>query len=147
MTGQRPTSGDVLDELIENPRRLAIAHTCLALAAALVYWVRPGTFTPHLVKYSFRDVSPIYMTFAAWIPYLIAFLVSKATLVDRNPKAVLAYILLASVVTAGAGGLYLNLFGMNATLSPVLLAGGVTIILLAAIGLCAAIWRSDTSDS
>jgi hypothetical protein len=147
MTGQRPTSGDVLDELIQNPRRLAIAHTCLGLAAALVYWVRPGAFTPHLVKYSFRDVSPIYMTFATWVPYVIAFLVSKATLADRDPKAVLAYILLASAVTAGAGGLNLNLFGMNATLSPVLLAGGITIILLAAIGLCAAIWRSDASDS
>src|SRR5712691_165496 len=98
MTGQRPTPGDVLDELIRNPRRLGIAHACLGLAAAFVYWVRTGTFTPHLVKFSFRDVSPIYMTFLAWIPYAIAFLVSNAMLAGRNPKAVLAYILFASVV-------------------------------------------------
>ena len=147
MTGRRPAPGDVLDELIQNPRRLGIAHACLGLAAAFVYWVRPGTFTPHLVRFGFRDASPIYMTVVAWIPYVIAFLVSNATLAGRNPKAVLAYIIFASVVTVVASGLYLNMFGMNATLSPVLLAGGVTIILLAAVGLCAAIWRSDTNDS
>src|SRR5258708_6333524 len=147
MTGRGPTDGEVFDELIQNPRRLGIAHACLGLAAAFVYWARPGTFTPHLARLSFRDVSPIYMTATAWIPYVIAFVVSKAILANRNPKAVLAYILLASVVTVGASGLYLNLFGMHATLSPALLAGGVTITLLAAVGLCAAIWRSDTSDS
>ncbi len=147
MTGQRPTPGDVLDKLIQNPRRLGIAHVCLGLGAAFVYWVRPGTFTPHLVKFSFRDASPIYMTLVAWIPYVIAFLVSNALLAGRNPKAVLAYIFLASVVTVGASGLYLDLFGMHVTLSPLLLAGCVTITLLAAVGLCAAIWRSDTSDS
>jgi len=87
------------------------------------------------------------MTVVAWIPYVIAFLVSNAMLAGRNPKAVLTYIFLASVVTLAAGGIYLNLFGMHATLSPAFLAGGVTIILLAAVGLCAAIWRSDTSDS
>jgi hypothetical protein len=145
-TGQRPTPGGVLDELIQNPRRLGIAHACLGLAAAFVYWIRPGTFTPHLVKFGFRDASPIYLTLVAWIPYVIAFLVSNALLAGRNPKAVLAYILLASAVTVGASGLYLNLFGMHATLSPVLLAGGLTITLLAAVGLCAAIWRSDMSD-
>ena len=146
LTGQRPTPGGVLDELIQNPRRLGIAHACLGLAAAFVYWIRPGTFTPHLVRFRFRDVSPIYLTLVAWMPYVIAFLVSNALLAGRNPKAVLAYILLASVVTIGASGLYLDLFGMHATLSPVLLAGGVTISLLAAVGLCATIWRSDTSD-
>jgi hypothetical protein len=146
MTGQRPTSGDVLDELIQNPRRLGITHACLGLAAAFVYWVRPGTFTPHLVRF-FHDVSPIYLTFVAWIPYAIAFLVSNAMLAGRNPKAILAYIFLASAVTVCASGLYLNLFGTHTTLSPVLLAGGVTITLLAAVGLCALIWRSDTSDS
>jgi hypothetical protein len=147
MTGSRPTAGEVLDELIQNPRRLGIAHACLGLVAAFVYWARPGTFTPHLVRFGFRDASPIYMTVVAWIPYVIAFLVSKATLAGRNRRAVLAYIAFASVVTLAASGLYLNLFGMHETLSPVLLAGGVTITLLAAVGLCAAIWRSDTSDT
>jgi hypothetical protein len=32
-----------------------------------------------------------------------------------------------------------HLFGMHATLSPALLAGGVTITLLAAVGLCSAL--------
>ena len=147
MTGQRPSPGDVLDELIQNPRRLRIAHACLGLAAAFVYWVRPGTFTPSLVRLGFRDASPIFMTFVAWIPYVIAFLVSNAMLAGRNPKAVFAYIFLASTITASASGLYLNLFGMRATPSPVYLAAGVTIALFAAVVACAGIWRSDTSDS
>jgi hypothetical protein len=68
MTGKRPTAGDVLDELIQSPRRLGIAHACLGLVAAFVYWARPGTFTPHIVRFGFRDASPIYMTVVAWIP-------------------------------------------------------------------------------
>jgi hypothetical protein len=147
MIGRRPTPGEVFDELVQNPRRLGIAHACLGLAAAFVYWARPGTFTPHLTRLSFRDASPIYLTAIAWIPYLIAFLVSKKILANRSPKAVLAYIFLALVITVGASGLYLNLFGVYATLPPVLLAGGVTITLLAAVGLCATIWRSDIGDS
>ena len=118
MTNKRPTPGAVVDELIQNPRRLGIAHACLGLAAAFVYWIRPGTFTPHLATYHFRDVSPIYMTFVAWIPYVIAFTISKAMLAGRNPKAALAYILFASTVTIGAGALYLNLFGTHAALTP-----------------------------
>ncbi len=144
MIGRRPTPGEVLDELIQNPRRLAIAHTCLGLAAAFVYWARPGTFTPHLNRFNLRDLRPIFNTAIAWSPYVVAFVVSKARLTNRNPKAVLAYILIASVITVGASGLYVNLFGMHVALPTVLLAGGVTIALLVAIGLCATIWRSDT---
>jgi hypothetical protein len=146
MTNKRPTPGEVADELIQNPRRLGIAHACLGLAAAFVYWVRPGTFTPHLAIYHFRDVSPIYMTFMAWIPYVIAFTISRVMLAGRNPKAALAYILFASMVTVGAGALYLNLFGTHAAFTPLEVAGAVTITLLAGIGICAAIWQSDTRD-
>jgi hypothetical protein len=147
MTGQQPKPGEVLDELIQNPRRLGIAHGCLGLVAAFVYWVRPGTFTPHLVVYTyFKDVSPIYMTFIAWVPYAIAFFVSKSLLAGRNPKAVLAYISFATAIMVAASGLYLSLFGMRAALSPILLAGAVTLALIAAAGICAVIWRSDTAD-
>jgi hypothetical protein len=143
VTDPRPTRGDALDELIQNPRRLGAAHACLGLAAAFVYWIRPGTFTPHPVKYNFRDVGPIYMTFIAWIPYVIAFAVSRAILANRSPRASLTYIFLASAITVGASGLYLNLFRTHTRISPVLLAGGITITLLLAAGLCTTIWRSD----
>jgi hypothetical protein len=143
---KRAKSGDVLDELIQNPRRLGIANSCLGLAAAFVYWVRPGTFTPHLAKYTwFKDPSPIFLTLVAWMPYLIAYLVSKEVLADRSPKAVFVYIFLASVITLGSSGLYLNLFRMYAEISPIWIAGGVALALLAAVGICALIWRSETS--
>jgi hypothetical protein len=145
MTGRRPTPGDVLDELIQNPRRLGIAHACLGLAAAVVYWVRPGAFTPHLAKYNLQDPGPVIETFLSWIPYVVAFLVSKTTLANRNPKAVAAYIFLATIVTMSASAFYLNVFGVNAAFSPVVMAIGVTVALLAAIGLCAVIWRGDTN--
>ena len=147
MIRKRPTPGEVVDELIQNPRRLGIAHACLGLATAFVYWVRPGTFTPRLAVYFFRDISPLYVTFTAWIPYVIAFTISNAMLAGRNPKAALAYILFASMVTVGACALYLNLFGAHAALTPLGVAGCVTITLLAGVGICAAIWRSNTSDS
>jgi len=146
MTDQQPRSGEVLDELIQNPHRLGIAHGCLGLVAAFVYWILPGTFTPHLAVYNFRDASPVFGTFIAWVPYVIAFFVSKSLLAGRNPKAVLAYISLATAITVAASGLYLNLFGMRAALSPILLAGAVTLALIAAAGICAAIWRSDVAD-
>jgi FtsH-binding integral membrane protein len=147
MTVQRPRQGDVLDELIQNPRRLRVANSCLGIAAAFVYWVRPGTFTPHLAKYTwFKDPSPIFLTVVAWMPYLIAYFVSKAVLADRNPKSVYAYVGLASVITFGASGLFLNLFGMYAPISPMWIAIGVTLALLAAVGLCTLIWRSDASS-
>jgi hypothetical protein len=147
MSKPKPSPGDILDELIQNPRRLGIAHACLGLAAALIYWIRPGTFTPVISKYNLRDVSPIVDTFSAWVPYLIAFFVSKSLLANRNPKATIAYIFLATVVMVVASGLYLNLFTKELMFSPHLIDCGVVVALLVAMGLCAAIWRSDTDES
>jgi hypothetical protein len=146
MSDSKPSRGDILNELIQNPRRLGVAHACLGLIAAFIYWIRPGTFIPVLPKYNFRDISPIVDTFTAWVPYLIAFFVSKSLLANRNPKAVIAYIVLATVVTAVAGGLYLNLLTKDSMYSPRLIDCGVVVALLAAVGLCATIWRSDTDD-
>jgi hypothetical protein len=146
MIRKRRTLGEVVDELLQTSRWLGIAHACLGVAAAFVYWVRPGTFTPHLAIYQSQDPSPIFVTFIAWIPYVVAFTISKAMLAGRNPKAVLVYILFASMVTIGAAGLYLDLFGMHAALTPIEVAGCVTITLLVGVGICAAIWRRDTSD-
>ena len=75
-----------------------------------------------------------------------AFPVSRSILANRNPRAVVAYIILATVVTIATSGLYLKLFRADVTFSPVVMAIGVTAFLLAAVGLCAGIWRSDTND-
>jgi hypothetical protein len=147
MTSQQPTPGEVLDELIQNPRRLGIAHACLGLVVAFVYWVRPGTFTPNLVVYPHgADITAICGTFIAWVPYVIAFFVSKSLLASRNPTVVLVYISLATAITVAASSLYLSMFGMRTALSPILLAGAVTLALTGAARICAVIWRSDTAD-
>ncbi len=106
MSDLKPSRGDILNALIQNPRRLGLHTPGLGLIAAFIYWIRPGTFIPALPKYNFRDISPMVDTFTAWVPYLIAFFVSKSLLANRNPKAVIAYIVLATVVTVVAGWLY-----------------------------------------
>ena len=146
MSDSKPSRGDILNELIQNSRRLGVAHACLGLVAAFIYWIRPGTFIPVLPKHYFHDISPIVDTFTAWVPYLIAFFVSKSLLANRNPKAVIAYIVLATIVTVFAGGLYLNLLPKVAMFSPHLIDCGVVVALLSAVGLCATIWRSDTDE-
>ena len=134
----------MLDELIENPRRLGIAHGCFGLVAAIVYWVKPGTFTPHLPVHVFRDFSPIYKTFVAWAPYVLAFFVSKSLLACRSTMSVLMYIFIATAITIGASGLYLNVYNVRTTLPPIMIAGAVTIALIAAAGFCAVVRRRDT---
>jgi hypothetical protein len=147
MRDSKTSRGEIVNELIQNPRRLGVAHACLGLIAAFIYWIRPGTFVPVIPTYNFRDISPIVDTFTAWVPCLIAFFVSKSLLANRNPKAVIAYILLATVVTVVAGGLYPNLLQTkDSMLSPHLIDCGVVVSLLAAVGLCATIWRSDTDE-
>jgi hypothetical protein len=145
MTKQSQGSGHVVDELIQNPRRLGIAHSCMGLASAFVYWIRPGTFTPHR-PYIFTDVTPIILTFIAWVPYVVGFFISSSVLAGRNPNAVLAYIVLAAAITVTATGYYLNIFALHEVSSPIAISGGVALALIAGTAICAAVWRIHLSN-
>jgi hypothetical protein len=121
MTGLPKDRGKVLDELIANPRRLLVAHVCLGIVSAIGLWVRPGTFTPYLPGRVGMGGSPsafiVVDTAIAWLPYVVAMLVARRLLSDRDDKAVYVYIALAGIVAAVSIGLYLNAFHMPSALS------------------------------
>lgn len=126
------------DDLIQNSRRLTVAHACLALISAFVYWIRPGTFTPYLPIYNFRDSSPIFVTFIAWVPYVISFFFSRATLAEVGPKAVFGFIVLATGISLASAGVLFRVLPIEP--SPIVVFGGVTITLIIIAKLCSMIW-------
>jgi len=141
------TAGQLADEFIANPRRLAIAHSLLGLAATIAYWVRPGTYILPL-RYSpnMRDVTPILLTFIAWCPYAISATVCRRVLEVRDKKATILFIVLAVATTATSIILYLNLVVANSSVSPIVISAGVTVALLMACGLCALLWPNDAPE-
>jgi hypothetical protein len=141
MIGNPKRLGDVLDELLQNRRRLAIAHFCLGLASAIVYWLSPGSFRPHLPIYSFRDASPIYLTFIAWFPYAISFFVSRSILAGRSTKAVFVFIFCAVSICLTSASLRLHVISIVTTLSPIVVSGGVAVTLVIIAWLCSMLWR------
>ena len=134
--------------MIANLRRLVIVHIALGLASVFVYWARPGTFIPQLNMAAGRGFAFIFIlkVFLAWIPYILSGLYSCDVLAARDPKATIAFISFAVGIAIIAACLNLNLFGMRESPSPLLVFAGVTIALIAAARLCAAIWRSDVPD-
>jgi hypothetical protein len=146
VTGTNKTAGQLADEFIANPRRLAIAHCLLGLVAEFAYWARPGTFTPYLPKFVFRDATPILLTFIAWLPYVISAVISREVLGVRDKKAAIFFIVLATAVTLTLVMFYLDLVPLERSVSPVVVSAGVTFALLAACGLCASIWPNDAPE-
>jgi|SRR5450631_2611132 len=147
ITRANKTAGQFADEFIANPRRLAIAHCLLGFVAAFAYWARPGTFTLHVPTFVFRDVTPILLTFIAWVPYVISGIVSRRVLGVRDKKASILFTVLATAVTAVSVIAYLNLVTSKRSTSPIVVSAGVTFALLTACGLCASIWPNDAPDS
>jgi hypothetical protein len=146
-TKQLKSTGKIVDELIENPRRLWIAHFFLGVASAFIYWVRPGTFSPHLHTPRRGDgLIVICETFIAWAPYLVSGIVSRAILAAHAPKATLVFIACSAGIAIGADSIYLNLFKMREAPSPLLVSVGVTLALVLTARLCSAIWRSDVPE-
>jgi hypothetical protein len=119
MRKMNKTAGQLADEFIANPRRLAIAHGLLGLVAAFAYWARPGTFTPRLPVHVHRDIAPIVLTIIAWVPYLISAMVSRRVLGVRDKKAAILFIVLATAITSLSVPAYLNLLVIKQTLSPI----------------------------
>jgi hypothetical protein len=147
VTRTNKTAGEYADEFIANPRRLTIAHCLLGFVAAFAYWARPGTFTPHLPTFVFRDVTPILSTFLAWLPYVISGMVSRRVLGVRDKKAAIVFTVLATAITATSVMFYLNLIALKRSISPVVVSAGVTFALLSACGLSASIWPNDASEA
>jgi hypothetical protein len=146
MSKQRKPPGKLVDELIANPRRIWFAHAVLGIVSAFVYWLVPGTFTPHIHRSHRGDgVIVIVQTLIAWAPYLLSGFYSTAVLSPRDSKATLTYIVLATSIAIVAALFYFNVFDLTEPPSPLLVSAGVTILLFAAASLCAAIWRSDIS--
>jgi hypothetical protein len=135
------------DPMLANVRRLVMAHFALGLASALLYWAQPGGFAPrgHGPARGFALIV-ILKVFLAWIPYLISGAYSSDLLSARSPKATFAFICIAVGVAITAACLNLNLFGMQQSPAPWLVAIGVTIVLIAAARLCATIWRNDEPE-
>ena len=155
MTELPTDRGKAVDELIVNPRRLFIAHVVFGIAAAIVLWVRPGTFTPYLPGRVGMGGSPsafiVVDTAVAWLPYVVATLFARRLLSDRDDKAVFVYIALATVVTVVSIGLFLNAPHWPTAPSPIFISMG-TVLALVAIALmcalmCAFLWPGDTTVS
>jgi hypothetical protein len=140
------TAGQLADEFIANPRRLALAHGLLGLVAAFAYWARAGTFTPRLPIHVHRDIAPIILTIIAWVPYLISAMVSRRVLGVRDKKAAILFIVLATAVTGLSVPVYLDFLAIKEALSPIIVSCSVTVVLLLACGLCALIWPNDAPE-
>lgn len=136
----------VVDPLIRNVRRLAILHFILGIASVIAYWERPDAF--HFQSHvRGREIAlvAILKVFLAWIPYVISGYYSCNVLPGRNPSATTAFIIIAIGAGIGAACLNLNVFGMKEPPAAWLVFAGVTIVLIGAARLCAAIWRDDKS--
>lgn len=138
MVGQSKSLGNLLDKLVQNRRRLAIAHSCLGLVSAIIYWVRPGSFTPSLPIYNLQDPSPVFDTFIAWVPYVVSFFASRAILAERSSNAVLVFIVFATGIGFASAILSLRLSTVRVISSPIVASAAVTFALVVVAGLCAA---------
>ena len=146
MKESHKSPGLVVDELIVNPRRLALVHICLGVISAGIYWMRPGTFTPHLPIYQIRDSRPVVLTLISWFPYVISFLVSRHLLEGRSQVSVIVFGILATIITAFSAAFYLDWITNSLALSSIHISVAVTAALIGAAYLCAGVWRRDTSD-
>ncbi len=133
--------------MIANIRRLVIAHFALGLASVLVYWAGPGSLVPH-ARGPGRGIALVVLVkvFLAWIPYLLSGAYSCDVLPACDRKATFVFIALAVGVGSIAACLNLNFFAMQSTRALWLVPAGVTITLIAAARLCAAIWRADVYE-
>src|SRR3984957_21122120 len=111
MRKQRKTPGKVVDELIANPRRIWFAHAVLGIVSAFVYWLVPGTFTPHIHRPHRGDgVIVIVQTMIAWAPYLLSGFYSTAVLSPRDSKATLTYLVCRLLLEKNTTIFYFNVF-------------------------------------
>jgi hypothetical protein len=142
---QQKSHGEIIDELIVNSRRLAIAHLALGVASAFTFLSRPGIPHPSLRAITgFRagSLDVIFHAALAWLPYGISWVLSRAVLSGRDKNATLAFIVCAIAITVISFRMHILVTGPF-DLSALTFSAIMTIALAAACGLCVSIWRKD----
>jgi hypothetical protein len=134
--------------MLKNLRRLVLVHISLGLLFIAVYCVRPRM---HSHPVGLRDRAPfalsvIGMVLLAWAPFIVSGFYACDKLVERDPRATIAFIWSAIAITIVAACLSLNLVGLHDRPSKVAVSLGVTIALIAAARLCSGIWKAEVSD-
>lgn len=128
------------DEVRVDRRRLAIAHLWLGGIASFTYWLRPTTIQPMVPGIGYGTGAIALATLLAWIPYFISWRITRVVLPGRG-RGISVFIACATVITIGAASFYLNLFEKPQHVPAIFVSVGVGLLLAAAAGLCAIIWR------
>lgn len=134
--------------MYKNLRRLALLHIALGLCLIVVYSVRPGGIR-HPVNIRGRApfaLSVIGLVLLAWAPFLISGFYACGKLVERNPKATIAFCWTAIAMFIVAACLSLNLAGFQNRPSNFAISLGLTIALVAVARLCGGIWKTEAYD-
>ena len=134
--------------MFKNLRRLVLVHISLGIGLIVVYGLRPGGIRHPM---SIRGRAPfalsvIGMVLLAWAPFLISGFYACDILVERNPKATIAFCGSAIGIFIVAAFLSLNLLGFHDRPSNLAVSAGVTLALMAAARLCRGIWKDEAYD-
>jgi hypothetical protein len=131
--------------MFKNLRRLVLLHISLGLGLIVVYSLRPGGIR-HPLNIRGRApfaLSVIGMVLLAWAPFLISGFYTCSSLVERSPRAIVAFSWSAIAIFIVAACLSLNLGGFQIRPSNFAISLGVTIALVAAARLCCGIWKAE----
>jgi hypothetical protein len=134
--------------MFKNLRRLVLLHISLGVCLIVVYAMRPGGIR-HPMNIRGRApfaLSVIGMVLLAWAPFLISGFYACDNLVERNPKATIAFCGSAIAIFIVAACLSLNLGGFHVRPSNLAISVGVTLALMAAARLCRGIWKDQAYD-
>lgn len=102
MSHRPKTRSEVIDEVIINSRRLAVAQFVLGVGAIFIFLSRPGIYNPSLrviTRFRGGSLDVILHAVLAWIPYLASWLISRAMLPTRDRNATLTFIVFAAMLT------------------------------------------------
>jgi hypothetical protein len=145
MTRQPKTPSEVLDELLINSRRLAIAHVVLGVSAVFIFLSRPGIYNPSLrviTRFRGGSLDVILHALFAWLPYLVSWSITRVVLPARDRNATLIFILFAAVLTVASIKVDYPIAGTFTT-SALMYSCVLTMSLAAACGICVMCWRND----
>jgi hypothetical protein len=114
--------GKILDEYIRQRRILWVLHAVQGAIAALAYWIRPGTFTPHIHAPREGDGFVIIVTtLPAWMPYLISALTATSLIPERTQRGFWVCVIGTVLISVASDCFYLGLFKVSGT-SPLTIA-------------------------